>query len=280
MKKLLFLALATLLIGSTFSSCKGKTESQKINDSLAVTMGQLAGSSLRQEIMMNPQLSQIKLDKDEFLKGVISMINMDTTSKSISYLAGQGLGQNIYGQIQGLSKSGISIDRRLLIDELKKAFNSKKEINQDSLYNEYLSFIKKSFDAKGQEFIDEQMKKDSGYKKTKSGIAYKVVKEGSGNNFTDNDVVDVEYTVKDTNGKETFSTKGNTNAIDGKSAIPGFKEVLKLMKPGSKVIAIIPGDLLVPEREKGIPQQKQINPQPTFMFEFNAAGLHKDEKAQ
>ncbi len=46
MKKFLFLAVAVLLVGTTVTSCKGKSESDKLNDSIAEALGNFMGTNL------------------------------------------------------------------------------------------------------------------------------------------------------------------------------------------------------------------------------------------
>ena len=54
MKKFLFVAVAVLLLGSTVTSCKGKTESNKLNDSIAELLGQFMGNNLKASFQFMP----------------------------------------------------------------------------------------------------------------------------------------------------------------------------------------------------------------------------------
>lgn len=132
-------------------------------------------------------------------------------------------------------------------------------------------------DKEGQKYIAEQMKKDKGFKKTASGIAYKVIKQGTGENFNDSATVDVVYVGRHVNGKEFDNSKGKPVPFNLKMTVPGFREIISLMNPGSKVVAIIPGKLAY--GDQGNPQGG-IGPNETLEFEITAQGIHKEDPAQ
>ena len=127
----------------------------------------------------------------------------------------------------------------------------------------------------GKQYIAEQIKKDKDFKKTKSGIAYKIVKEGKGDNFVDDDIVNVSYVGKHIDGRVFDTSNGKEVPFTMQGVVPGFSEVLKLMKPGSKVIAIIPGELAYQDRGDG----RKIGPNETLVFEITA-GTAKKAPAQ
>jgi len=286
MKKFLSLALVAMLLG-TMASCKGKTESQKVNDSVAEMTGKMMGTNLKFSLQQNQQMAQ-QLNKDELIKGIMAVVNMDTTKNSQSYINGLQIGMQIYGQIAQLESQGISIDRRLVINELKKAFYDKTKAPLDinkiqeemtlmtteyqALINRALIIKGKENEAEGQKYMQEQMKKDKDFKQTKSGIAYKVIKEGSGENFKETDYVDVAYVGKHVNGKEFDNSQGKAVPLPMQQLTPGFREMLTLMKPGSKVIAIIPGKLAY--GEDGDPRAG-IGPNETLVFEITAQGVRQ-----
>lgn len=122
----------------------------------------------------------------------------------------------------------------------------------------------------GEKYVAEQLKSDTAFVKTESGLCYKVLNEGEGENFTDNDVVDVIYVGKHINGEEFDNSKGEVVPFDLHKVIPGFSEVIKLMKPGSKVLAIIPSNIGYGEQGTG-----PIGPNETLVFEITTVGVHK-----
>ncbi len=122
----------------------------------------------------------------------------------------------------------------------------------------------------GAEFLAKKAK-EAGYTKDKSGIVYKVLTSGSGANFTEKDVVMTKYVGKHIDGKEFDSSKGQAIPYSMEYVIPGFGEMLKLMKPGMKVEVIIPDELAY--GVEGIPPA--IGPCETLVFELETVGVQK-----
>ena len=79
-------------------------------------------------------------------------------------------------------------------------------------------------------------------KKTKSGLAYVHLKEGSGEQPTDKDTVEVHYTGWTTDGKmfDSSVARGRPAKFPLKGVIPGWTEGLQLMKVGGKTRFWIP----------------------------------------
>lgn len=258
MKKFLSLAMVALLLG-TMTGCKGKTSGDaKLNDSLATEIGEMVGTGLKAQMSQMPNIDE-QLDKEMFLKGLETAIKGDTTKRTSSYNQGFMTGMQIYQQMLAkYDMMGVKIDRRVLIEELRKHFMSKDSINitdpmfqqkMQTLQNNMMAHDTRVTELKGKENIDEgkkyiaeQMKKDKGFIKTKSGVAYKILQPGNGANFTDTSMVELIYEGKRINGKVFDSTKGEARPMNMMMTVPGFREVVKLMKPGAKAIAIIPGE--------------------------------------
>lgn len=287
MKKFLSLALVALLMGATVTGCKGKSESNnKANDSIATILGDNYGEMLKSNMKQNPELAD--LDKEQIIKGIETIFKMDTTKTSKSFMMGLRLGTQLFAEIQQLEEMGVTIDRRLLMNEMKKAINSKDSIDMNNpqqmmamqkMQNDLIRLIGKSLDEKGKQYIAEQLKNDKAFKKTKSGIAYKVVKAGSGDNITDGMVANVALVIKRINGKEINNTNGQAYPIpittdQETSGFNGMVEVLKLMKPGSKVVAIIPGKLAFGEMGN---MRSGIGPNETLVCEMTVVDAHKEE---
>jgi FKBP-type peptidyl-prolyl cis-trans isomerase len=96
-----------------------------------------------------------------------------------------------------------------------------------------------------------------------TGLWYQILKEGRGTTFTDNDKVVMEYEVSLLDGTKCYSSKdlGPKEVVIGKSTMePGLNEGLRLLRPGSEAIFIIPPFLaygLVGDR-KMIPSRSVI----------------------
>lgn len=284
MKKFLFLAVAVLLVGTTVTSCKGKSESDKLNDSIAEALGNFMGTNLKASFQFMPERFQ-NTDKDQLLRGLTTIVNMDTTKADQSYIQGLQMGMQVYQQLGQLQVQGVNIDRKVFLNELKKVIDSKDTLDMAKMdkymqeaQTKLMGMVEKAVKAKGTEngeagkkYIEEQMKNDKAFKKTKSGIAYKVVKEGNGTNFADDDIVNVAYEGKHIDGRVFDTSNGKEVPFSMKGVVPGFSEVLKLMKPGSKVIAIIPGNMAYKDQGDG----QKIGPNETLVFEITAGQAKK-----
>lgn len=127
----------------------------------------------------------------------------------------------------------------------------------------------------GEEFIAKQLKNDKSFVKTNSGVCYKMLQEGEGECFADTSIVDVIYVGKDINGNEFDSSKGEVVPFNLQQVVPGFREVIKLMKPGAKAIAIIPGDQAYGTKGTG-----PIGPNETLVFEITTVGISQEKQNQ
>jgi FKBP-type peptidyl-prolyl cis-trans isomerase len=113
-----------------------------------------------------------------------------------------------------------------------------------------------------------KLKSDKGYVFTKSGIAYKVLAQGEGQNFSDSDIVKVNYVGRHLDGSEFDKSGEQPVPFNLKQVIPGFAEMIQLMKPGSKVTVVIPGELAYgPQGNRG------IEPMETLIFDIETLGV-------
>ncbi len=108
---------------------------------------------------------------------------------------------------------------------------------------------------------------------TASGLQYIVVKEGSGPIPKSTDKVSVHYTGTLLDGKEFDSSvkRGQPVTFPVTGVIPGWTEVLQLMKVGSKYKVFIPSALGYGER--GAPPQ--IEPNSCLVFDVELLGIEK-----
>jgi FKBP-type peptidyl-prolyl cis-trans isomerase FklB len=118
---------------------------------------------------------------------------------------------------------------------------------------------------RGEAYLAENRKK-AGVKVLESGVQYKVIKEGNGKSPTATDTVSVHYRGTHINGTEFDSSyKRNEPAtfpVNG--VIPGWQQVLPLMKEGAKWEVAIPASAAYGERGAG----GDIGPNETLLFEI------------
>ncbi len=276
MKKFFAIAIATVLSLSAISCNEkgGSSSDAPKADSLCTVFGEFVGS-----VMKFQSANDSTFDKAAFLKGFEHAMSSDTAR---SYVNGMQLGMQLLNEIAGLEGEGVPFNRAKFISEFKKAFNSKDSVDQTKLQEMQMSYQgliqqaigeAKEKDPKaienkkaGEAFVNKKAK-EAGYTKTKSGIVYKVLTEGAGENFTDADEIMVKYVGKHIDGKE-FDRSDEPVVFRTQGVIPGFSEMLKLMKPGMKVEVIIPGELAY-----GANGNRDIGPNETLVFEMETVGL-------
>ncbi len=100
------------------------------------------------------------------------------------------------------------------------------------------------FKKKGQEFL-ENFVKNEGAKKTESGLAYKIITEGTGKTPKAEDMVEVHYhgTLTDGTVFDSSVERGKRVSFPLNRVIKGWTEGLQLIKEGGKIKLVIPSDL-------------------------------------
>jgi len=98
--------------------------------------------------------------------------------------------------------------------------------------------------AKGDQFLADNKTKE-GVKTTKSGLQYRVIKEGSGRKPKATSLVTAHYSGKLIDGTEFDSSDERNQRAQVKldQVMEGWTEGLQLMTPGSKYELVIPSDL-------------------------------------
>jgi FKBP-type peptidyl-prolyl cis-trans isomerase FkpA len=80
-------------------------------------------------------------------------------------------------------------------------------------------------------------------KESPTGLWYCIKKEGTGNFFTDNDKISIDYICSLLDGTECYNSAelGPKDLIIGKSELEaGLNEGLRLLKPGGEAVFILP----------------------------------------
>ena len=276
MKKFFAIAMAAVLALSVIS-CNEKGGSKAAGgpkaDSLNVVFGEFVGS-----VMKFQSANDSLFDKAAFIKGFEKIMGGDT---SRYYTAGMQVALQVLGDLAQLEQQqGVKVDLKKFVAEFQKAINSPDSVDQMKLQEMQTSYQRlmqeaiseaKEKDPKaienkkaGEAFRDKKAK-EAGYQKTPSGIVYKVIT--AGDNFTDADEVMVKYVGRHIDGKE-FDKSEEPVPFRMQGVVPGFAEMLKLMKPGMKVECIIPGELAYGTNGSG-----DIGPNETLVFEMETVGV-------
>lgn len=129
--------------------------------------------------------------------------------------------------------------------------NEKSEVEMAKFQNRIQEVFKARMDKvaakekdSGKAFIEKFVKDESGTK-TESGLAYKVMKEGTGATPGAEDVVEVHYhgTLTDGTVFDSSVERGKTISFPLNRVIKGWTEGLQTMKEGGKTKFVIPADL-------------------------------------
>ncbi len=284
MKKSILSLLAVVAMVCAFASCNKKAQKSETNDelsamtdSVAMIQGYMAGQQLGQQFMMMA-MQGMPVDSMEFLKGFKKGI-ADTTK--FSYYAGQIQGVQT---ALGLAKEGINV--KLFTEYLEAALKgdtTKMTMDQETAYNYVQSYYQKKQEIENKEKFGknieegkkaiEEFTKQDGVITTKSGLAYRYTTKGTGKSPVDGDKVKVTYRGTLINGTE-FDKSEEPVEFGVNQVIPGWTELLKLMKVGDQVTAYIPYDLAYGANGSG----SSIEPFSTLIFDVTLLDVIPAEK--
>lgn len=198
--------------------------------------------------------------------------DLKTDADKLSYSIGLDMGRNFKTQ-------GAEINAKALAQGLKDFMEDGKPLLTDEeVKTAFENFRKKMTEKKGaeaaqageknkKEGIDFLAKKktEDGVKSTKSGLLYKVIKEGKGKQPKLTDKVRVHYKGTLINGTEFDSSYKRNEPVEFQlgQVIKGWQEGVQLMKEGAKYELYVPSDLAYGKNGAG----KDIGPDSTLIFE-------------
>ena len=195
--------------------------------------------------------AHMPLNKDLFMEHLISGLSVESSGFMENLISGLSVESSGEEDLSGLIvESSGEEDLSGKIDPLIERVAG---LSPDGIANK-----------KAGEAYMEQLRKDQSFKFTKSGLAYKMLKEGNAKNSTEDDEVNVvSYVGKHLDGTVFDSSEGEPMPrIEYK--IKGVSEILQLMKPGGKAIVVIPSNLAY----GAIPNNYAIGPNETLIFEI------------
>ena len=209
-----------------------------------------------------------------------------TDKDKFSYALGAHFGNQAHFQL--VTRDSIDLDIDLFVQAFKERYqqDSAKYLMTDSVVFANLMELQKKNN-------DERAKKDSianegrkaageaflatnktaeGVVTTESGLQYKIITEGTGATPGDSDIVKVHYTGTLLDGTKFDSSvdRGEPLEFPINAVIPGWTEMLKLMKVGEKVTAWIPSGLAYGPHGRG----PQIPGNSLLVFEMELIDTH------
>ena len=279
-----FVGAAVVALTIMGVSCKGGVSLKTTEDSAAYAQGMQEGKRYGEMISMS-ESQGMKMDKEAFLKGFEEALKDST---KFSYFAGGITGSQIAKQLIAdsvnvknylaafkLAVKGDSTAKYMIPDSIAESIVMRaQQIRQERAMKAQEAELEKQFGAnkkKGAAFI-EAFKKEAGVKTTASGLAYKVITEGTGATPTIDDTVKASYVGTLVDGKEF--DKGDDVEFPLRGVIPGWTEILQLMKVGGKLKVVIPQEFAY-----GAHSQSPIEPFSTLVFEIELKEVKKAEAA-
>ena len=223
---------------------------------------------------------------DQLCQGPKTKTALVTEKDKYSYALGAHFGNQ--ARFQLVTRDSIDLDLDLFIQAFKERYNedSAHFLMNDSIIFQTLTDLSQARQAEknkkdslaaeankaaGEAFLA-QNKTAEGVVTTESGLQYKVITEGTGATPADGDIVKVHYTGTLLDGTKFDSSvdRGEPLEFPIGAVIPGWTEMLKLMKVGGKVTAWIPSDLAYGPRGRG----PQIPGNSLLVFEMELIDTH------
>ncbi len=242
----------------------GEDSSDTLIDSLSSTMGAVNGSKMRNYLRM------IDSDFEQIFKGIEYGFEQEVDNISlVCEQAGIQIVQS-FDSFQGQAR--MPLNKGLFMEHLTRGlcvetFDEEEYLTLDEKIDTLIERVadlspESIANKKAGEAYMEQLRKDKSFKFTKSGLAYKMLKEGKGKISTEDDVVN--YVGKHLDGTVFDSSEGEHMPLTIGIGIEGVSEMLQLMKPGGKAIVVIPSNMAY----GAIPINDAIGPNETLIFEI------------
>ena len=272
MKKLMFVAVMAIA-AAAFTGCGNSTPKASLKsdvDTMSYAIGLAQTQGLREYLV--DRLGVDTAYMAEFIKGLNEGANAGDNKKKAAYYAGIQIGQQISNQMmKGINHevfgddstktismknfmagfvSGTTGKQGLMTVEQAQTIAQTKmqEIRARELEKTYGSNKKE-----GENFLAKNAKKD-GVKTLKSGVQYRVIKEGTGAIPADTSLVKVHYEGRLLNDSVFDSSykRGEPITLRCNQTIKGWTDAMVHMPAGSIWEVYIPQDLAYGEREQGI----------------------------
>ena len=256
------------------------------SDSLSCNLGRFYGTQVR-EVCKQKKLSEAQIAR--LLEGFNYGVGVDENNKPV--VDGKNFANEFIGTKENAKrKLEVNYNKDLFVAAFADVLNDPAvptEEQYKALESQFKSYAfgvesfarENSAEAlthrtMGKKYIENIMSKDPGYVQTPSGLVYKVLAPGSGKQFGVDDKIKVMYKGTHVDGTAFDESKEPIEFSPGQ-VVPGFREALLMMRPGAKMIAVLPQELAYGARGAG----DVIKPYETLVFEIEAIGLAEEAPA-
>ena len=200
-------------------------------------------------------------------------VTLDSDQKKYSYAVGTKIAQQLAQQFdQPDSGIDIMVLMQGIVDTMSGNAPMMNEMEAEQAIQtkqraEFEAAAKVALDTedRGRKYREQNVSKE-GVTETASGIQYSVISAGEGTSPSASDTVVVHYKGSLIDGTEFDSSysRGEPATFPVSGVIPGWQELLQLMKPGDKWSVVIPPDQAYGERGAG----SKIGPNETLLFDI------------
>ena len=283
MKKFMFMAVMAIA-AVAITSCGNSTPKANLKsdiDSMSYAIGMAQTQGLKEYLV--DRLSVDTANMAQFIKGLNEGANAGDDKKKAAYYAGIQIGQQISNQmIKGINREVFGDDstQTISLKNFMAGFISgttgkkglmtveqAQQLAQDKMRQVKAKAMEKTYGPNkiaGEKFLAENAKKE-GVKTLKSGVQYKVIKEGTGAIPSDTSKVKVHYEGRTIDGNVFDSSykRGEPVELRCNQTIKGWTDAMVHMPAGSTWEVYIPQELAYGERE-----QSSIKPFSVLIFKI------------
>ncbi len=207
---------------------------------------------------------------------------MESTKEKVSYCIGLETGRNLRHQFadmdmerlnEGFQDALSEADPKLKQEEIQSIMTALKH-QIETQQRQHFSKVAEDNKKRSEAFLNGNKNKE-GVKTLSSGLQYKVISSGpsSGAHPTPLDFVKIHYRGNFIDGRVFDSSyqRGQPHVFPLNRVIPGWTEVLQLMKVGDKWQVFIPAYLAYGEMGFG----QEIGPNMALVFEIELLGINE-----
>ena len=230
---------------------------------------------------------------DDKADSLNNKIKITTEAQKESYALGSSFANYLKSNLE---QNEVKADQEYLISGFNETMKGNSQLNQEEV-NTILEAFGKRIQEESQARFEKQktentaagekfreaFAKEPGVIKTKSGLLYKVIQEGTGAHPTANDTVIVHYVGTLTDGRKFDSSyeRNEPATFPLNGVIKGWTEGIQLIGVGGKIKLVVPPELAY--EDKSLPSQgnnANITPASTLVFEVELLGIDKDNNEE